>query len=72
MSDVLGQLGMKLDIDDGHLISDAVLIMKVHRPDGRLYVATRTTEGTDWVTARGLIAAADDNESTGYADAKDD
>lgn len=67
MSDVLDQLGLTLDIDEGDMISDAILVMKIHRPDGEVYVATRATEGTDWVTARGLVAAAEDVESGGYA-----
>lgn len=72
MQDVLAQLGLTIEIPEGDLISDAVLVMKVHRPDGDVYVATRTTDGTDWVTSRGLIAAAEDVESGGYANAKED
>lgn len=70
MSDVLDQLGLTLDIQDGDMVTDAVLVMKVHQADGQIVVACRQTEGTDWITARGLIAAAEDVESGGYADAK--
>jgi hypothetical protein len=72
VSDVLDQLGLTLDIEDGEMISDAVLVMKVHRTNGEVYVATRCTEGTDWVTARGLVAVAEDIDSSGYHDAKDE
>jgi len=72
MSDVLSQLGLTLDLDPEDMISDAVLIMKIHRPNGEVYVGCRQTEGTDWITARGLIAAAEDVESGGYAEAHDE
>lgn len=61
-------LGISLDLEDGDLVSDAVLIAKVHRSDGTVIVASKATEGTDWVTRRGLIAAAADVESGGYTE----
>jgi hypothetical protein len=72
MSDPLAQLGLTLDLEEGDIVSDAVLIMKVHKPDGTVIVSGRSTDGTDWVTRRGLIAAAEDIEREGYVDAKDD
>jgi hypothetical protein len=66
MSTVLDQLGLTLDIDEDDMVSDAVLVFKVHRDDGTVYVACRQTEGTDWVTARGLIAVAGDIGASGY------
>jgi hypothetical protein len=64
----LDQLGIELDLDDQDLISDAVLIAKVHKPDGGVSVVLRTSAGTDWVTQRGLIAAANDIGADGYQD----
>ena len=61
-----GPLGITLDLDDGDLVSDAVLIAKVHKHDGTVVVASKASEGTDWVTRRGLVAAAADVESGGY------
>lgn len=69
MSNVLDQLGLTLDVGSDEIITDAVLVMKVSRPDGKVYVATRATEGTDWVTIRGLVATAEDVGSGGYDDA---
>ena len=43
----LTQLGLTLDVDENDMITDAILVMKIHRPDGEVYVATRATEGTD-------------------------
>lgn len=63
-----GPLGISLDLEDGDLVSDAVLIAKVHKPDGTVIVACKSSEGTDWVTRRGLVAAAADIESGGYAE----
>ncbi|KAB2384745.1 hypothetical protein [Actinomadura montaniterrae] len=61
-----GPLGIALDLDEGDLISDAVLIAKIHKADGAVIVASKASDGTDWVTRRGLIAAAGDVESGGY------
>lgn len=72
MSDVLTQLGLAIEVADGDLISDAVLVMKVHRPSGEVYVSTRSTDGTDWVTTRALVAVAADVNSGGYSDARED
>ena len=66
------ELGISLDLDDGDLISDAVLIAKVHKPDGTVVIASKATEGTDWVTRRGLVAAAADVESGGYTEREGD
>jgi cobalamin biosynthesis protein CbiD len=66
LSPTLAQIGIELDLDDGDLVSDAVLIAKVHKPDGGVRVIMRASEGTDWVTQRGLIAVANDVDSGGY------
>lgn len=66
--DPLTQLGLNLNLKDDELVSDAILIMKVHRTDGTVYVAQRVTEGTDWVTVRGLLDIAIDIESGSVED----
>jgi hypothetical protein len=66
MSRTLDQLGIDLDLDEHDLVSDAVLIAKVHKPDGGVRVVMRASAGTDWVTQRGLIAVANDVDSGGY------
>jgi hypothetical protein len=67
----LDQLGIRLDLDEGDLVSDAVLIAKVHKQDGGVTVVLRTAHGTDWVTKRGLIAVANDIEGQDYRDRSD-
>ncbi|PZG20611.1 hypothetical protein [Nonomuraea aridisoli] len=66
MHRAIDQLGIELDLADDDLVSDAVLIAKVHKPDGGVSVVLRVSSGTDWVTQRALIAVANDVDSDGY------
>ncbi|SDI40744.1 hypothetical protein SAMN05421505_14918 [Sinosporangium album] len=71
ISRIMQSLGITLDLSDGDLVSDLILIAKIHKPDGGVTLISRTSEGTDWITRRGMIAAANEVDATGYRDADD-
>ena len=58
--DVLSQLGIDLDLEDGDLITDAIVLCKVSRYDGGTSLVSRTSNGMDFITYRGMIAMAND------------
>lgn len=59
-ADVLAQLGVDLDLDDGDLITDAVVLIKISREDGGTAFVSRTSNGMDFVTYAGMISVASD------------
>lgn len=56
---IVDGLGITLDLDEGSLVSDAVLIAKVIGPDGTSAVAISDNPAMDWLTQYALIKAAD-------------
>ena len=68
MTDDLLQLPGSLDafdltrlkelVADGAFVDGAILIMRVRPKDGSAYVHQITTDGTDWITERGLLDVA--------------
>lgn len=56
---IVDGLGITLDLDEGALVSDAVLIVKVINPDGQPGLAISDSEALDWITQYGLIKAAE-------------
>ena len=56
---IVDGLGITLDLDDGALVSDAVLIAKVISPDGQPAIAISDSQALDWITQYALIKAAE-------------
>jgi hypothetical protein len=61
LAEILKTLDIDMEIDDGALVTDVLVIAKVQRLDGATTVIHCTTEGTDWITAIGLSAVAHRN-----------
>ena len=62
---LLDNLGVRHLLDDGDLVSDAVVITTVITEDGSTRLGLTWSEGTDWLKRLGMItaAAAIDNPS---------
>lgn len=54
LAEILKTLDIDLELDDGAIVTDAIVVCKVQRLDGKTTVAHGMTEGTDWITAVGL------------------
>ena len=61
---------LKALVADGAVVDGAILIMRVRPKDGSAYVRQITTDGTDWITERGLldIAITSDRNGDRYTD----
>lgn len=58
LAEVLKTLDLELELDNGALVTDVLVVAKVQRFNGATTVVHCVTEGTDWVTAMGLVTAA--------------
>lgn len=58
LAEVLVPYGIEADLDDGDLIVDVLIIARVSGPDGTTSLQLSSTDGTDWITERGLVSAA--------------
>ncbi|MEU6725479.1 hypothetical protein ABZ917_17365 [Nonomuraea wenchangensis] len=56
---IIDGLGVTLDLDEGSLVSDVILIAKVVNPDGQSGLAIADSDALDWITQYGLIKAAE-------------
>lgn len=56
---IVDGLGITLDLDEGSLVSDAILIAKVINPEGEPGIAISESEALDWITQYALIKAAE-------------
>lgn len=55
---ILDGLGVTIDLADGDLVSDAVVVAKVVDADGNVSVALSSSESASWLDQFGLVAAA--------------
>jgi len=55
---LLDTLGVTMILDEGDMVTDVVVIMKVLEPDGSVNIGITKSEGTDWITKLGLLDAA--------------
>lgn len=62
IGDRLDTLGVTASLDEGDLISDVVVIMKVVNSDGKARVSTAWSDGIDWITRRGMLEVVRDVE----------
>ncbi|WP_372595665.1 hypothetical protein [Actinotalea sp.] len=57
---MLDALDIRTGLNDGDLVADAVVILRIVTTEGRSDVRTTWSAGMDWVTRRGLIEVARD------------
>lgn len=56
--EALATLDLDMEIDEGDLVTDVLVIAKVVRLDGPTTVLHASTTGTDGITKLGLVTAA--------------
>lgn len=47
-----------VSVDDDELADGAILIIRTQGPNDMTRLVTRTTDGVDWITARGMMEVA--------------
>ncbi|MEV6854705.1 hypothetical protein AB0M89_12960 [Streptomyces microflavus] len=57
---LLDTLGVTADLDDGDLVTDALVILKVLQPDGSIALSIGATDTRDWINQAGLLRSAID------------
>ncbi|TVL89753.1 hypothetical protein [Streptomyces sp. SAJ15] len=55
---LIDTIGVTADLDQGDLVTDALVILKVLQPDGSIALSIGTTDTRDWITQTGLLHAA--------------
>ena len=58
--ELIDALNVTLDIQDGDMVTDVVVLMKNVLADGAVSVVVATSEATSWLEQLGLITAASD------------
>ncbi len=69
---ILDGLGVTIDLSDGDLVSDAVVIAKVVTEDGSVTVSLSSSESMSWLDQFGLIAAANQVVVSTHFETRDD
>lgn len=54
----MASLGLDLELQDGDIVTDAILIARISRGDGSSYVGVDTSSGTDLIVEGGLLEFA--------------
>lgn len=70
-TDVLALIGVDLDLEDGDLVTDAIVLCKVSTAEGETRMISSTSQGTDWITVRGMLAIAESAGQHGGCDCED-
>ncbi|MBU5946795.1 hypothetical protein ACWEV9_19285 [Streptomyces albogriseolus] len=69
---LIDNLGVEADLDDGDMVTDALVLTKVIKADGTVTLATARSEALDWITRLGMLTAAQAIENSGYTDSPTD
>ncbi|WP_143203964.1 hypothetical protein [Streptomyces kebangsaanensis] len=69
---LLDSLGVRAHLEDGDLVADALVLLKVIKADGGVGLFKARSESLDWITALGMLTAAQEIENSGYADDVDE
>ena len=64
---MLDAIGVAADIDEGDMPVDAIVIVKVVKRDGSVSLVKGRSESLDWITALGMVTAAQSVENSGFA-----
>ncbi|MGW4223022.1 hypothetical protein ACWEG1_06145 [Streptomyces bauhiniae] len=68
VGELLDHLDVTADLDEGDLIVDALVILKVLQPDGSIALSIGGTNTRDWINQTGLLRAAVDYARTHFED----
>ncbi|MFE2710606.1 hypothetical protein ACFXKI_01095 [Streptomyces mirabilis] len=69
---LLDTLGFTADLDDDDMPTDALVILKVVTPEGRVAITIGASESMDWITQKGLLAGAAEITQGGYRENGED
>lgn len=69
---IIDALGTTADLDEGDLPVDAMVILKVIKSDGAVSMVKGASESLDWLTALGMVTAAQHIENSGYVNVAED
>lgn len=69
---LLDTLGVTADLDDGDLVTDAHIVLKVVKADGGTTLIKATSEALDWVTSIGMLTAVLSIENSRYVNIADE
>jgi len=69
---LLDSLGVTVDLDEGDMVVDAHVLLKLVKDDGTVSLVKAVSESLDWITLVGMLAAALHVENSGYANSRDD
>lgn len=67
--EIADSLDTRLEIRDGQIVTDLVLIAKIANPDGDAEVVIGSSGGMDWITQLGIVTAAGQILNDGYEEA---
>lgn len=63
---LLDSLGVIADLAEGDMVTDALVILKLVKGDGAVSLYKAKSETVDWITAIGMLTAAQEIENSGY------
>ncbi|SES03503.1 hypothetical protein [Streptomyces qinglanensis] len=69
---MLDAIGLVADLDEGDMAMDAIVILKVIKADGSVHLVKGRSDAVDWITALGMVTAAQAVENSGYSLADED
>lgn len=69
---LLDALGVTVDLDEGDMPVDAIVIVKLVKNDGAVSMVKGRSETLDWITALGMMTAAQEIENSGYINVAED
>lgn len=65
---ILDGLGVALDLDEGDLVSSAVVLCKVIKADGTVTLGYAQSDGMCWIEGVGMLTAGSDVARQGYTE----
>lgn len=72
LGQLLDALGVAADLDPGDMPTDAIVLLKVVKADGSVTMINGSSETLDWISAIGMISAAQKIESSRVGTVEDD
>ncbi|RAJ70298.1 hypothetical protein K378_01463 [Streptomyces sp. Amel2xB2] len=69
---LLDSLGATLDLDEGDMVTDVMVMAKVIKADGDVSLVKGTSESLDWISAVGMLSASLEIEHGRYRRVEED
>lgn len=69
---LLDSLGTTIDLDEGDLPVDALVLLKVVKADGAVSMVKGSSDALDWLTSLGMLNAAIEVERGGFTKLTED